>query len=222
MAGTLLSVRTNIREMLRDLNPDMPALFDRRLKPLIERRMHHLALQVPLGKGWSLAAVTLVPGTDDYTISGVQVRQIEMLRLASTKQILTKRTTEQMAAQRANGGSANPYDFALAETATQTVTVQVFPIPKVADTLDRFGSVLPANLTTDASAIPFSEPMLGALEFDVMALCIGSISDEQAGKMQIDKSVGATYAALSREAVQDENTRRMETQRQRYLTLHSR
>ena len=225
MAGTLLSVRTNIREILRDLNPDLPALMDRRMKPLIERRMHALALQIALGKSWSLAAVTTVAGTSDYTISSVQVRQIERLRRASDNFILRKRTTDWIANSRMYQGTASgsaPTDYALAETATQTVTVMLWPTPQSVDTIDRFGGVLPTNLTTDATAVPFSEAMLGALEFDVAALCILSMSDEQRGKMGIGDGYAQTLQGQAQQVVKLENSRRMETQRQSTLTLHSR
>lgn len=287
MPGTLYSVRASVRELLPDLNPDTPAISDRRLNRMIGARMQQMALEIVPGKAWNLAAVTLVSGTADYTISGITVRQIEELRLNSTQRVLTKRTTEQLAYLRQSAGSGPVTDYALWETDRQVLTVGFYPTPNAADTVDRFGSVVPAMIRDDtwvistgagtttltaavtvdtfdqvrandvitgmpsyitegtyvvtagsasivisaasgtfnttrlnfSAPVPFADPMLRALEFDVAALCIDSMPDDLLVKVGISRGLAQTFRAQAQQAVVLENRRRMETQRQRHLTL---
>jgi len=292
VAGTLYGVRANVRDLLLDMDPDTPLIRDRRINRMIGARVQQLALEIVPGKAWSLAAVTLVANTADYTISGITVRQIEQLRLASDKRVLEKRTTEELAYMRQSAGTGPVTDYALWETALGVLTVGFYPTPNAADTVDRFGGVVPAairddtwvvssgtisvasltaavtvdtfdqvrvndvitgtpgfitegtyvtvagsasvttsaaNLATFAttrlnfsSPIPFSDPMLRALEFDVAALCIDTMPDELLSKLGINRGLAQTLRGQAQQAVMLENRRRMETQRQRHLTLLSR
>lgn len=219
MAGTRATQRDNIRDILTDLSPDFPGIGNDRLNRLIESQMQTMP-GVQFGDAWVTGAVTLSPGVSDYTLSSLQMANVQLLRLTSQGWELKKRTAVEMEALRIGTTipQGDPTDYHVWEDASQVLKIRLYQTPDKADTLDRFGQLVPAALTADSSAIPFPDPLLRALEKLVAATCVSVISEEQAAKLQIDKQGTVdSFRTEAREAIYWEKVRKARLDRSGYV-----
>jgi hypothetical protein len=170
MSETLAVARRNVRLMTDDMDPNDYATDSERLNLLIDNRMQLMAQEVGLGPVWVAGAVTLVSGTFAYLLPAtMEYNRVVAVQLNSLEWLLERVTTLELKAMQDGPGTitGDPTQYALYEDDTQVVNIWMFPTPNEADTLNILRSRVPANLTTDATLIPFSAPLLRCLEKSV-------------------------------------------------------
>lgn len=180
MSDTRGAVKRRIRLRIDDMNPNDRAIDDERMDILIEDRMHLLAQEVGLGAVWTTTLVTLAASTWQYTLpTSVQYERVMDVVLRSLATPLDRVTHAEMTALR-DGGTAtgDPTHYALFEDSSQQVNIWVYPTPTQVDYLDGLRAQIPTTLSSDSSAIPFSTPLLKALEKSVAAEAILLMDEE--------------------------------------------
>mgnify|MGYP001595497823 CR=1 FL=1 len=167
MPDTLTNVRRRVRLLTDDLDPNAPAIDSERLNTLIENRMHLTAAEVGLGPSWITAAVTVAADDYDYTLpTSIQYQRVIALQLNSLEWLMERVTHLELQAMRDGPGPVTgaPPHNALFEDTSQQVNLWLYPTPRVADTINVLRAQVPAALSTDATNIPFSDPLLRAME----------------------------------------------------------
>jgi hypothetical protein len=216
MSATLVQTRNRINELLTNLNPNFPGIGINRLNPLIESQMQTMP-GIQFGDAWVTGAVSLtVAAGSDYTLSSLLAANVQMLRLTYDGSLLNKRNPLQMEGLRIGNVVQRgvPTDYAVWEDDAQALKLRVFPAPDANYTLDRFGQVVPANLSTDASVIPFTDPMLRALEKLVCATCIDALNDQQLENLGINRDLSQTFRGEAKVGIYWERVRRNRLDRQ--------
>lgn len=200
MAGTRGGVKREVRKLLRDRNPSRQLVDLEMLEAEIESGMSAIGSEIGLGQAWVTGAVALAAGTEDYSLpSGVEYEQVVQLVRASDKTPLRKLSPDEMAQHRAGVSSSRgePQVWAPLLSVTQGVGVRVWPVPVAGGTLDLLRAIVPAALTSDASAVPFSRKALRALERQVASTIGLAIPAERRAELGL---TDAYFAALAAEA----------------------
>ncbi len=214
MSNTLLQVEDRIRAMLRDVNPDLPAVVSSQLRPLISARVQTMP-GVEFGEAWTDSFLALVAGTEDYTLSALTLTNIRVLRLHSSKVELERVSMERMTGykQGTSVSSGDPTCYAVWEDTTPNVKIRLFPTPWQTDALDKFGAVIPTEVVNDADVIPFPTDMLRALEYMVAVTALGTLTPEKAQALGVSPTTSGTFAEMGREALYWAKVRRNRMQR---------
>lgn len=192
MSGTLAGVRNNVRWLLQDHDPSNYAVSTPELNRLIEHRMQTAAVEIGQGPAWVTAALTLVPDQSDYTLpTGVTYQQVMLLRLGSQGWSMMRISMDIMTVKRRGPAIPRglPTDYTLWEDTSQVVNVRLFPTPSQADTIDIFRSLVPATLTDDSTAIPFSDGGLRLLELGVALRAAKRMTPEQRAQRLLSDDV---------------------------------
>lgn len=215
MSETFGAFERRVRALCNDTRGDVLVSPDR-IRELAHKHMHAIGQRIGLGTGF-LTSITLSAGdgsvstSGDYTLSSaVEYGQIQFMVLSSVNDVLTKLDVEKQ--QEFYSGNPAPVGipetFAMWEKSDQTVTVRFRPIPDKADTVQVFGSSLPARLSGADSVIPFSAPLLSALASIVAADCIIGMPPEDLAKAHLDSAVARVYRADGEAAIVGEELRR--------------
>jgi hypothetical protein len=203
-------IENNIRLLTNDVDPSAYAISDSNLHGMVSAGMQHMAARTFLPQE-EVLTLTMVPGTYDYTLTGISGDIRRIIRNSDGVE-LGQMTMEQLNA-RYRQGSSNPAeadaptDFAPFETSAQVSRIRVGPTPVVSDSLDVYYGVIPSALTDDASLIPFSEPLLRALERAVAARCVSAMSETDRKRRMISDAAIAQWLTMSDQAVREENLR---------------
>lgn len=193
MSETYGTFERRVRAMMNDTRPGDYCVSVERLREVTTATMHDFGSRMGLGTA-ALTSVALVAGTGDYTLAtSVQYAQVNFVQLDSTKEMLCKLTREQMEAEwQDNTDRSRPSHYCLWEDASQVVNVRIRPIPDANDTLLVFGAAIPASLSSPASVIPFSGPVLYALARAVAAECIVALPQADLDKLHLTVAVAGT------------------------------
>ena len=225
MPDTVLNSRRRIRLLVDDLNMNQYAIDSPRLTIIMENRMHLTAAEVGLGNVWVTSAVTLAANDYEYTLpTSVQYNRVMALRLTSQEWLLERVTpAEFLALQDGSGEEANdPTHYALFEDTSQQVNIWLHPTPAGVDTLDVLRSQVPAALSTDATNISFSDPLLRAFEKSCAIDAVLLMDEEERAKRkavldQVGRWDQEVKRALSLERVRIGNLRRSDRIPQKWV-----
>ena len=212
MSGTLAGVRRRTRNLLRDLNPSAYAFKTPEVDSAINAAMTAVAGRLRLGQEWTSGAVTMVAGTDTYTMSGTarygQVLQLRIAATGMTIEIVSRREYEALRFGVQATAGASPLYATLYEEPDQDLRVQLWPVPSAAGTIDALRSTMPATLTTDASVIPFDEQGLEATACEAAAVLAGSASPDVLSQLALAGNAPSMFRALGSESERASRERR--------------
>lgn len=212
MSATRSATEANIRLLIDDNNPDQYAISSVRMHQFVQGEMQLIAARTFLPME-SVLSVPLVAGTFDYTLTGIvgDVRQV----VRHTDGIPLQRQTldymvgmwrQDSAAQ--VGTSPQPLDYAILETSAQLVRIRLGPTPSSsAVSVDVYYGVMSASLTADSSTIPFSAPLLRALERACASECVAVMSRADRDARMIDVASVGLWRELSEQGIREENLR---------------
>lgn len=167
MPDTVANVRRRVRQLIDDLNPNDTAIDSERLTTVLENRMHAMAQEVGLGPVWVTGAITLAANDWEYTLpTSIQYNRVLQLQLNSQEWLMERLSPVELTALRDGSGdmTGDPTHYALFEDTSQQVNVWLAPTPVAVDTINILRSQVPAALSTDATNVSFSDPLLRALE----------------------------------------------------------
>lgn len=225
MADTLANVRRRVRLLSDDMDPNHYAMDSDRLNTVIESRMHLMAQECGMGATWVTGAVTLTAGDFTYTLpTTVEYQRVMAVRLNSQTWLMERITHTELLALQDGAGDAqgDPTHYAFYEDTSQQVNIWVYPTPNASDTLDIQRAAVPSALSTDATNIPFSAPLLRALEKSAaMDAILLMDADEQARRkvtlQQAPKWEREVLRAMKLEKVRFGNLRRSDVVPQKWV-----
>lgn len=216
MSGTLSATRKRVRTILRDLDRAAYAFATPDVDSEINDAVTDMASRLRLGETWTTGLVTLVSGTDLYTLSGsAEYGSVVRLRLASTGNEIPILSAQEFEAYRqgqtvAVPASGTPVAAMLYESPTQTTRLRVWPTPNAADTLDAFFTVMPlgTSLTADASTIPFDTLGLSALAHEVAGRLSAKVTAEVLAQIGLSANAASVFFGKARDDVHASLVRR--------------
>jgi hypothetical protein len=135
------------------------------------------------------------------------------VRRTADGQTLTKRTAEELdkmywqSGVAASRGTAEPTDYALLESEAQAVSLRFQNYAKTSTTLDVFRRVLPADLTADSTAIPFSLLAVEALIDLVAVEALAKIPEEVTKERKLNPQVAPLWMKRAEENIRNETER---------------
>jgi hypothetical protein len=184
-----------------------------------------MAQEIGLGPVWVTGAVTLVASDFDYTLpTTMEYNRVVAVQLNSQEWLLERVTPLELKAMQDGPGSSEgtPTHYALYEDDSQQVNIWMYPTPNEADTLNILRSRVPASLTTDATVIPFSIPLLRALEKQVALESMLMMDPEERQKRKAALDQGPKWEkeaarALKLEKVRFGNLKRSDQVPQRWV-----
>ena len=214
MSQTVLTTHDDVRLLLGEDDPSNYAVESERVKLMIARRAQQIGARIGMGNAWVTSAFTLTAGSlADYTLPGsLTYARVIALRIAATGQSMERMDFDLINRMReglksGDSASGDPRYYALWEDAAQLVNVRIERIPSEARAIDVLRAVLPTGVYTDATAIPFSDLALAALEQDVALECWALMTDEQRAERHLGKEVAQLWADTSKRAILDEIAR---------------
>jgi hypothetical protein len=223
MASTLSKVRNAVRYRIRDLAAGNRAISTPELNEIIQSNTRFIGGQIPLGEAWvttsGTGAVVVTAGSDYGTItSTVDHMDILEVRRNADGQVLTKRTAEELdkmywqSGTTSTRGTEEPTDYAILESAAQAVTLRFQNYAKTSTTLDVFRCVMPSDLASDASAIPFAVLAVEAI-IDLSSVeAIAKLTDKVLSERNLNPKVAGLWADRAGKNLRAE-TERMHRQR---------
>lgn len=189
-AFTLADARKRIGYLLRDLDAGAPAfsLFEKNVAILSHVQL--LAPQLLLGDQWNTSLVTLVAGTDTYTLPTTarqQYDRLKRLRLQSNGLEVPVVSLDVFESYRAGDTTAQrgtPQCAMVIEAPSAAPSLRFWPVPIESDVCDGFFSLLPYGQTAygahdDSIAIPFDEAAFEALCYAVALDLYGKMPEEE-------------------------------------------
>lgn len=209
MSQTRSVTSYNIRLLIDDLDPDDYAISSVRMNQYIQGQMHLLGNRMVLPME-AVTSVAVTGGTYDYTLTGTagDVRQVFW---NSTGQELDRLSFEDIVSQFLQDTSVSstgtPAYYSLYETSAQASKLRLAPTPAASGTLKIYYGIIPAALTTDASTIPFSAPMLRVLEKMVARECLGIMGPDDLKRRMISKDVIPLWTQQIEQGISYENFR---------------
>lgn len=187
---TLQSALDRVEYHLRDRDGGAPAFSPWEKEAVIESHMRLLAPQLLLADEWATPLVTLIAGTDTYTLP-TTTRQdydrLKMLRLQSNGQeipVVSLQVFESYRSGDTTGQRGTPLCAMVVGQAEQSgPSLRFWPVPIEADTCDGFFSLLPAEFLHDeTAAIPFDAPAFEALCYSAALELYGRMPEEERAK----------------------------------------
>lgn len=210
MSKTLLALRDDIRTRLNDTNPADYCFSSDRLDRMVETHLQTIGQELFGAQVWALSAVTLVAGTTDYTLPALEYGQFLILKRHSDGYPMTKTTAVDIYRVRHNAGTGGgkPSAYAILEGDLGARTLLLDVAPTEADSIDILRSVEDSDLTpADTDVIDLPRVALRALELFVAAEALGTATEEQLGKLVLDRGVARMWSALAQKAVAGEKER---------------
>lgn len=214
MSGTLGVTRQRVRLLLRDLDRGNYAFKTPEVDAEINGALTAMAARLRLGEQWSAGAVSLVPGTASYTLSGSQqYGSVVKARLASVGWEVPLVTRTQFDEYREGQTAASPQTgqvqvATLYENPSQATIIEVWPTPVAADSLDLFYTLFPAALTADSSVIPFGALGLEALAHEVAARLASKSTPEVLAQLVLAPNAGQVFSIQAERLSHDARVRR--------------
>jgi hypothetical protein len=191
------------------------------LNEIIQANARYISARIPLGEKWVTGAdgIVVTVGSDLATLPpGFDYSDVLEVRRTVDGQQVMKRTREEMdklfwgQGIPATHGAGEPTDFCLIESETQSVVVRFQAPAKTTTTLDFCRRVLPADLTSDASAIPFSVLAIEAL-IDLSSVeVISKLPEKVLAERNLNPQVAGLWAKRAEENLRHE-TERLHRQR---------
>lgn len=218
MSSTLLKVRTALKyRMGALLSSGNSATSTPELNEMIQSNCRYLAGRIPLGETWADSLVTVAASASTATLPANAYSDILEVRRHADSIVLTKRTREEMTMMFPSSGptvstaTGELTDYCVVEDNTQTTTtaaVLYFNIKASASTvLDVCRRVMPADLTTDASVIPFSMLAVEALT-DLSAVeAISRIPEAVLAEAKFNPAVAGLWAGRAEQNIKNETER---------------
>ena len=201
-----LSVVNNARVILGDPDNGAPVFTTPEMRMALNSEQAIMATPDVLGLGsaWSLASITLVPGTLDYTLPGTaDYAQVLTVRYSSDSLPLRQRSLEEIETRRSGAiAQGRPTIYALRPTSTGTVVLMVDTDPKSGETLDLLVTTVPARwVATDATAptIYFSQKGALALELRTAAAMVEAAGPEKLNALALGATDAKAWRAKSGE-----------------------
>ena len=173
MSRTLEEAVVNVRYKLRDRNPQAQAFTEPEVVHAIQAAVRLLAGEVLLGESWVDPFITVAAGTDTYAVpTGTVVDAIRFLRSASFGLEVPILGLQAFEANR-NGDSAHsrgtPQIAFITESATQAMSIILWPTPNAADTYAAYRSALPAAFFNAGTGTLAALPSATVIPFDDFA-----------------------------------------------------
>lgn len=210
MSATRSATELEVRRLIDDLDPDDFAISSIRMHSMVQGQMHLLAPRTVLPME-AVTDVALLASIYDYTLTGI-VGDIRQAILNSTGLALDPMNLEDLNAQYRQdtaqaAGTGTPRAYALFETSAQASKMRVAPTPSASGTIKLYYGIIPAALSADSSAIPFSAPLLRILERMVASECVAAMSEQDRAKRMIGVEVVPMWRAMADQGLRDENFR---------------
>lgn len=216
---TLADARNRVEYHLRDRDGSAEAfsLFEKNVA--IESHMRLMAPRLLLGDQWSTTLVTLVAGTDTYTLPTTTAQnydRLKKLRLRSTGGEIPVVSLETFEALRnfdtaVVGGT--PQAAMVIEGANHTPTLRFWPKPDAADYVEGFFSLLPAALAhDDAASIPFDDEAFEALCYEVALELYARMPEDDRAKRKLGPETPSSWSALVQAGIRASRHRRRRQQ----------
>jgi hypothetical protein len=207
---------TSIRSLTNDLTAASYAVSDARYLTLIRNAAGDLSTLLGTSDTWTSAAITLVPGTTEYTFPNSDYQTLTIVRRTDDRVILNKVGWEELEGLR-QGGSVpygKPTAYALYETSAQVLTMRVDRTPTEAGTLDIFFSTMATDATATSDSIAYL-PRLArrALEYLVAADAVAGFTEDQLVYVKLDRSFADVLYKRGQQFVTLEKERRSSQRR---------
>ena len=197
--------------MIGDVNPSETVLNDFRINDVIGRNVHLLATWCDLPRS-TVSSITLANGTYEYTIASTTAKAVGLVLLNSTGDELGFVPWEQFnayykqdTAEARDAGT--PQEYTLRESVTNVVTFRFGPTPNASDSAKVHLSVLPAELTSDATSIPFADDLRRGLELMCAAEIVAALDDDQLKRLGVSKAIVPVWTAALNRVVRDYHRR---------------
>lgn len=211
MSQTVYVTGRNVRNLINDTTPGDYVCADERLRLLIDTHVQLLSDELNYADTWSLAAVTFVSGTYEYSLATGDYRVVAEVRRSADGVMLQRRPSDVISGMRQGANNtitaAKPTDYAIYETSSGQAKIVLFPTPNASGTLDVFQSVAPSPLTDEASTIYLGTAGLRLLEHRVAAAIVSALTDEQRDKIKMGQAAMAELKETSERLLQNEKER---------------
>lgn len=230
MAVRLDTLRTRVRSMLKDTNPSQYAVATYALDSTISQNLKRLAGSLGQPLAWDTSFVTLVAGTEDYTVSDAfDYHSIALFRTRSDGRLVERVSPELLERYRQGNDSAGGgpvmccvLEAKAAAGTNRSLTVRVWPTPGEADYLDALTAEFPVAVSADTDGIPLSDLGATALEYYVAAEALMAMSDDEVARLKMSKAVVPVWEKRAEAAEYDEFVRAARLRRGRQMNRSSR
>jgi len=200
------TVAINARSWVDDSDANQYAISNPRINKIIESEMQETASRLDYGPSWDNGAVTYVSGTKDYEIPNSnntkEYQRILYIKRQSDGNEITKVTQDEMERLRSGNSTApgDPYVYTAWETPDTSgnleIKIRVYPTPgpdESGEKQDHLLALIPAALTSGTAVLPFSAPVLRALEKNIAALMYRMMSQDERERRKISGDVVARW-----------------------------
>lgn len=214
------AVVTNARGILGDPDVGHPTFTNDQMRLAVNRQVALIASDLGLGSAWQVAAVSLAPGTIDYTLPGSsEYAQVLEIVYTSDRMPLPIRSVSEVQLLRSGSlGQGRPGICALRPTSTQTVVLMTDTDPTASETLDLLTTLVPSSWdASDASppTIPFSQKAALALELRVAASVASAAGPEKRNAVGLGQNDVRGWLADAAELVRQERNQIINLKRSR-------
>lgn len=216
MSIALSTARASVRQLINDVDISPPAIKGYRVDQAISNHYQRVAGRLNMPVAWVTVAA-LVASTKTYTLTAGDAKEfhsIGLFRIASNLRLVEKIGPHLLEGLRRDmgTGTGEPFAVAITEAAPSAVgttetTFEVYPTPKVADTLQGLASTAAAVLSDDADKIQLGLDAQRAIEYGAAAELLSSMTAEVAARLQIDKGVARDYGKAYEDFIEAEQTR---------------
>lgn len=223
MSIALSTARPNVRQLIRDVDVSAPAVKGYVLDQAISN--HYQLIHARLGVPLEWQTVTAYTADDaDYTLTSPEFHSIGLFRIASNYSLVEKVSPAVMARLR-SGGNENPakgepWAVALTEelpasVGTTETTIQLYPTPNEADTLQGLYAAVASVVTADADKLQLGTNGVRAIEYSAAAELLIGMTDDTAKRLDVNKGLARKYEAMAEKFIEWEHVRvsRMRTGR---------
>jgi len=209
MSATRTATEMNVRYLIDDLDPDDYAISSVRMHQYLQGQMQVMSTRLILPME-AVTSVAVTGGTYDYTLTGI-VGDVRKVLWSETGRELARMTFDDICSaylqDTDEAVSGEPCAYALYETSAQASKLRLGPTPDASGTLKLYYGIIPAALTTDASVIPFSAPLLRALERLTAAECVAVMSGQDKQRRMVGPESVRLWREMAEQAIVNENYR---------------
>lgn len=219
MSDTAANVMDRIRSLTNDRNQGEYVTRGPRMLAILSAKVIQALTELTSGDDVQAGLVTLVSGTDEYTLggtnppfTGVNAAVFNDSSVTPTvKRWLRKVTIEEYMAARAVGQQGKPMAFATYERSSDN-TVRLVLCQKPTDaengmTLDLWLNDGSKGLTADTDTLALQPGLLRAIEYAVASECIIGMPEEAMKSLGLVPQLAQQYQAQYERGLRDERAR---------------
>jgi hypothetical protein len=222
MSQSVTQTHYNVRLLIDDVDADQYAISIPKMSVIIAKAVQLIAVRSYQSLSAAPTSLALVAGTTDYSLaaSPTAIRQVilnsdgvplDRIPLEQLNEMFRQDTA-------VSAGRGIPRYYAVydvnnpASGADTTCKIRVGPTPSAADSLKIYYDLIPTRNTGNyienaAAVIPFSPPLVSAVESTAAAECVASMDDDDIKRRKISRGYAQVLLQNAERMILESNFR---------------